>query len=392
MKSIIKSIYVGLLIFTLPLFGQEEQSNESNVPLETADQHEYKSPLDSITEDHFLIYNWDSGQLTFGGSIHRTFMFVDDGMNQEFLFMDSEQPPTHLRVSAENKLNDKFSVFGNLMIGIQSNRPFDVSQDNKNPDVAFRAIISEIGFRHKNIGSIELGRGFTSSAVFVEVDMSGTTVGSLINPGNLAPGLKFVNADTGELSDSKVFNYFVDTERLLVADRIRFDSKSFGGGFIIAASVATDSRWDASLRYFPKVDKWAFRAVLTYEQKPFRDLDSRALAGFGIRHEKTGLNLTTIASYGETPDERDPHGYAVKVGLTRSFTKLGRTAFSIDYSRGNDATIEGEKATSYSIFANQSINPINLVVYAGYRKYEVQDTNINLLPIGTTTLGVFFNF
>ena len=351
-----------------------------------------KSPLDSIVQDHFLMYDWESGHIAFGGSIHRTIMYVDDGLNNDIFFMDSEQPPTHLRVSVQNKLNKNFSVFGNLWIGIQSNRPFEVSQDNKNPGVAFRALISEVGISHKNIGSIELGRGFTSSAVFTEVDMSGTSVGSMLTSGNLAPGIKFVDADANELSDRQVFNYFLDTERLMLADRIRFDSKSFAGGLIASASAAADGRWDASVRYFPKVGKFAFRAVMTYEQKPFRDLDSRTLAGFGIRHEQSGVNLTTIASYGYTPDDRDPYGYVIKGGVTRRFTELGKTSFSIDYAQNYDATIEGERAKSYSFFVNQSFKPINLTVYLGYRKYDVQDSDLNLLPINTTTLGVFFNF
>lgn len=385
MKLILKLILLVTIFFHTSLMAQKDS-------IQASEKDDNKSPLDSIVQDHFLIYNWESGHISFGGSIHRTIMYVDDGLNNEFFFMDSEQPPTQLRVSVENELNDKISVFGNILIGIQSNRPFEVSQDDKNPGVAFRALISEIGFRHKKFGSVELGRGFTSSAVFVEVDMSGTATGSMITPGNLAPGMKFVDGDANELSDKQVYNYFLDTERLLLADRIRYDSNSFAGGFIVAASVAADNRWDASVRYFPKVGKFAFRAVMTYEQKPFRDLDSRTLVGFGLRHEESGINLSAIASYGYTPDDRDPYGYVIKAGLTRSFTDLGNTAFSIDYSRNNDATIEGEKATSYSFFANQSFDPINLVVYAGYRKYEVQDTDLNLLPINTMTLGVFFNF
>jgi len=392
MKSILKLLPLAAICCMTSLMAQRDAISVQKDSIGVSENDENKTPLDSIVQDHFLMYNWESGQVTFGGSIHRTIMVVDDGLNHELFFMDSEQPPTQLRASVKNKLNDKISVFGNILIGIQSNRPFEVSQDNKNPGVAFRAIVSEIGFRHEKLGSIELGRGFTSSAVFVEVDMSGTTVGSLITPGNLAAGMKFVDGDTNELSDRQVYNYFIDTERLLLADRIRYDSKSFAGGFIAAVSAAADSRWDASLRYFPKVGKWAFRAVLTYEQKPFGDLDSRALLGFGIRHEKSGLNLSTIASFGQTSDDRDPNAYILKAGLTRSFTKLGKTAFSIDYSRGNEATASGEKTTSYSFFANQTFNPINLVVYAGYRKYEVQGTALNLLPINTMTLGVFFNF
>ncbi|MGI9531132.1 porin [Lutimonas sp.] len=385
MKLIIQLIILFTVLLPVSLLAQRD-------PDSVSEKDTNKSRLDSIVQDHFLMYDWESGSISFGGSIHRTIMYVDDGLNNDFFFMDSEQPPTHLRVSVENSLNENISVFGNLWIGIQSNRPFEVSQDNKNPGVAFRALISEVGISHKKIGSLELGSGFTSSAVFTEVDMSGTSIGSMLTSGNLAPGMKFVDADSNELSDRQVFNYFLDTERLMLADRIRFDSKSFAGGFMVSASAAADSRWDASVRFFPEVGKWAFRAVLTYEQKPFRDLDSRTLAGFGIRHEETGINLTTIASYGFTPDDRDPYGFVIKGGIQQNFTDLGKTSFSIDYAKNHDATIEGERATSYSFFVNQSINPINLVIYLGYRKYDVTDSDLNLLPINTTTLGVFFNF
>ena len=389
MKLTLKLFFFSLfLCFAGTITGQQSETKVEQDSIE-----EGKGDTENLKKrDGVLSYNWESGRITFGGVIHRTVMYVADGINNDIFFMDSEQPPTQLKMNIENNLNDNISVFGKFLIGLQSNRPIEVSQDNKNPGVVFRAIISEVGFRHSKIGSIELGRGFTSSSVFNQADLSGTSTGSLIAIGNLAPGMKFVDRDANELSDRQVFNYFFDTQRLFVADRIRFDSNSFGGGFILAGSLAADDRWDASLRYFPKAGKFTFRGVVTYEQKPFRDINSRTVLGFGLRHEKSGVNISALGSYGETTDQRDPYGYVVKAGVTRSFTELGNTAFSMDYTQNKDAVIEGEKASSYGFFANQSIDPIRVVVYAGYRKYEVKETDLNLIPLNTMTLGISFSF
>ena len=87
--------------------------------------------------------------------------------------------------------------------------------------------------------------------------------------------MKFVDQSTNELSSVTVGQHFIDTERLLLTDRLRYDSPTIGNGMQVSGTIAADSRWDTAIRYYPLYDDWAIRVAATYQHKPFRDIQKR---------------------------------------------------------------------------------------------------------------------
>jgi hypothetical protein len=312
----------------------------------------------------FVMRQGEHGELRLGGRVHRVVVWVDDGASQQGFFMDSDQRPTMLRVDASNGSSSGWTVVGALEVGIQSNRAFKVSQDNPNPGTEITVRDANIALEHAEFGRASLGRGFAAAWVVPEIDLSGTVPSALLASGNLAPGMKFVDRSTNELSSIQVSDHFVDTERLLLVDRFRYDSPTLLGGLQLSGTVAADARWDLALRYYPSNDDWSIRAAATYEHKPFRDVDDRVNLYGSLRHNGTGLSLTSI----------------------------GSTAFSIDYGSLSDVIQEGDQGDGFGIFVQQEWDGIGLDVYAGFRRYDVRRPDIDLKPLNVVAFGVIFSF
>ena len=71
---------------------------------------------------------------------------------------------------------------------------------------------------------------------------------------------------------------------------------------------------------------------------------------------------------------------------------LGKTAFSIDYYEVKDLRLPGDKAESIGLFAVQKWPEYGVDFYAGFRRYDVQRSDINLKDLNLVRLGIALNF
>jgi hypothetical protein len=351
---------------------------------------------DVVEEDaghkSFVVRRGENGVFTLGGRLHRVFMYADDGASSDIFFMDSGQAPTMLRADISSRMSSDWTLSGAFEVGIQSNPAARVSQDDPNPGTDITVRESDLELKSDSYGTFSFGRGFSATWVVPEIDLSGTTPSAFLAVGNLAPGMKFVDRTTNELSSITVSQHFADTERLLLVDRFRYDSPSFGGGYQLSGTVAADARWDAALRYYPSNDDWTIRAAVTYQHKPFQDIDDRYDIGFAARHNATGLNINAGLVVGEARDGRDAATYIVKAGWLTNLNSLGYTAFSADFASGSNARLADDESESIGIFVQQRLESVGLDLYGGFRRYEVERPDIDLRPMNILALGANFTF
>jgi len=190
-----------------------------------------------------------------------------------------------------------------------------------------------------------------------------------------------------------VSDYFYSPERLLVTDRIRYDSPILLKSVQFTSSIAADQRWDAGVQFTPSIEKWLFKTIFTYEHKPLNNFKNRISSMASVKHKYTGLSTLVGFSFSETYDgNRKPWGYNTKLGWERQFLSLGSTAFSIDYAKGNDIYTLSETASSFGIFFQQTINLIDLDFYLGYRQYNANPSTENLFTLKTYTFGLIYSF
>jgi hypothetical protein len=326
---------------------------------------------DDTGREPFVVSRSENSVLTLGGRVHRVIMQVDDGASTNGFFMDSDQGPTMLRADISSRVSSDWTLGGALEVGIQSNRPFRVNQDNPNPGTDLTVREADLELKSDRYGTFSFGRGFSA---------------------NLAPGMQFIDRATNELSGIAVNQHFADTERLLLVDRLRYDSPSFAGGFQLSGTLAADARWDAALRYYPSHDNWTIRAAATYQHKPFQDIDDRYDIGFAARHNETGLSINVGLVGGEARDGRDLSAYIIKAGWLTNLNSLGYTAFSADFSSGSDARLADDEAESIGLFVQQKLDSVGLDLYGGFRRYEVERPDIDLRPMNVFALGAIFTF
>ena len=365
---------------------------DANTAKEAAATATETSKMPAEAESKLVFRKNENLSLQLSGRLHRMIMNVDDGADTTALFTDSEQGPTMLRFDATGKVNDGLTVGATIETGIRQNRPFQVSQDNTSAGTSVNVRIAEAFINSTRFGKLSLGRGFGASWLAPEMDLSGTQFASLLPVGMLAPGLKFVDASDNSLSDIQVLDHFVDVERLLLVDRVRYDSPQFGPNLQLSSSLAADSRWDVALRAKPKAsDSWTFVGGASYQHEPFLDIKSRQDAVVSMRHNASGLNLTVGAVREELDSGRDANTYIVKAGWLTDLVSLGKTAFSIDFYKVEDLRLSGDQADSIGLFAVQKWPTYGIDFYGGYRFYDVDRSDVDLKKLNLFALGVALN-
>ena len=359
------------------------------------DEAEEPLPVEDALEEDvrpLVVGKHKNVELTLGGRIHRMVMFAEDTVETNGFFTDSDQGPTAIRLGVSGKPSEALTLGATLEVAIQQNRPLRVNQEDKNPGVDLYGRIAEITFSGPAFGKFSFGRGFAASWLSPEMDLSGTQFASLLPVGMLAPGMRFIDGSTGELSDVTVGVYFVDLERLLIQDRVRYDSPRFAGGLQLSGTVASDGRWDGALRAKYTPGNFTLVGGSSYANEPFQDIDRRFDGVISLRHEPTGINFTAGGAREEFGRGSDGTSWILKAGWLAELFTLGKTAFSIDYYRVNDIRFDGDQATSYGLFMVQKWPAYGIDFYTGIRRYVVDETALELEPLLVVPFGIAWNF
>lgn len=394
-------IAMSILIIPIDLLAQQltaqkrARANEERI-------EQLQTELDSIkasivtpsSESANSSKNLNKLTWSLSGRIHRVMMVVEDGAETNGFFMDSDQGPTMLRVDAKApQSSNGWSIKGRLELGIQSNRAYQVSQDEPNPGTDLTVRDADIKIAHQSYGEFSIGRGSSAAWVVPEVDVSGTAPAALLAVGNFAPGMKFVDSTTGELTDIRVHHYFADTERLMLVDRVRYDSPSFYGGLTLSGTISADNRWDTALRYYPELDNWLVKSAITYQSKPFAGVENRLDVIISAQHKQTGVSFTAGHSLAKKELlSAYANGFVVKTGVQKSLFTIGASALSIDYSVGEDIRSNNDDVSSIGVVATQNWDALNTYLYVGLRRYSVNPADMTLEDLNVAAVGIMLSF
>lgn len=91
-------------------------------------------------------------------------------------------------------------------------------------------------------------------------------------------------------------------------------------------------------------------------------------------------------------DGRDVHGRFLKAGWLADLIPLGATAFSLDGVSVRNAAVAGERSQSFGAFVQQQWAEMGLLMYRGFRRYEVERPDITLKPLNILAAGASFSF
>jgi len=284
------------------------------------------------------------------GQINRAVMYADDGSTGKWFFVDNDNSSTRFRFTGANDFENSWKVGIVWEVEMQSNASNKVSMDeNDTSDVHFDERKMEF-WVSQTYGKAWLGQGDTASNGTSEVDLSGTTVAAYSSVGDVGSSFEFQKDGAG--TNITVGGSRSNFDGLSRKDRLRYDTPKFAG-FYGSASVMSENRWDAALRYAGDFG-WAKLAAAgawsdpgtsgdSELSNPVRDVDGWFSSSASMLFNN-GLNLTV--SYAKRDqDNTDPWNLFGKVG----YQFLEKHAASIQYSRTENLSAKDDKGDSFGL-------------------------------------------
>lgn len=322
----------------------------------------------------------DKYKLTLTGWVNRMVVYADDGVSNDFMFNDNNGASTRFRLTGAAKLDDEWSAGTDIELeAISANsRSSGLYTDSGSFSLNERKM--EFYIESKRLGRLTVGQGDTASNISSEVDLSGTAnLGGYSDIGATFGGIA-MRTKAGATGGT-INSLFSNLDGLHREDRVRYDSPTFGGGFVASASVTEGGATDAVLRYNAKIGTATVAGAVAYANS-----DSRDAAGFDFNDQyngsvsvrlENGFNVTLAAGSRDQKNNVDTTFYYGKLGYITKLNSLGTTAFSVDYFTQDDMNVKGAEGDAYGAWVVQVIDAMATDLYAGVRNHQYKTKTVD---------------
>lgn len=331
-------------------------------------------------------------RISVGGHLNRSVNFTDDGRNTTTYFVDNGNVPTYAYLKAHKPFSDDLTIGAHIEYSLQSNPATLASQDNRSAGYTTSGRFFEITADSKRYGKLYLGQGISSTYFLAELDKSGTVPFNMLSTGGAFGGVKFVNRETGALSDVTVLQAFLDLEAINLLGRVRYDTPLWNG-FQVGANLGEGGYTAGSLRWRGDAGPFDVFAAVSAQKNPQGGrIDERIDGGVGLLHRASGFNLSVggvSQEFKRELTEVDPHseGYTVRLGWRRDWNDLGETRIALDFQEADAVTTEEDTVKTTGLFVSQEFRSLNAETYIGYRRYQVDRPDLPLHDIDAFSLG-----
>lgn len=335
----------------------------------------------------------DRVQLSLSGQVNRALNLVNDGESTELYSVDNNTSGSRLRFTGISKINDDLSLGSRIEVGISPDASSQVSQTNPSSGTWFDQRWTELNLTSASYGKLSLGKGDTASNGTAEVDLSRTDVVQYASISDIAGGMLFrEEGGDNPLTTLKVSDVFQDRDGLSRQSRLRYDTPSFYG-FSLAGSLVTDQRYDAGLFWDGKGNGFKAAGAFAVSDPQLSDSGLQYDGSLSLLHQSSGLNFTLSGGVQERDNQEDATNLYGKIGWIADFTKLGNTAFGIDYTRSESLPSSHDSAWSTGATAVQFFDQIAAEFYIQYRLYILDQTSgpaLEDIKVGTVGARVKF--
>ena len=329
------------------------------------------------------------------GQLNRGVLIADDGDSTKTYQVDNDNSSTRIGLLGSVKPNEGWGIGTKFEVEFESNSSSAVNQDEQNGVGGdnFQERWVEI-FVQSPYGKLSLGQGDTASNNTSEVDLSGTTVAGYSDFNAVAGGMFFYDNETKDLSGTRPKDIFSNFDGLSRDDRIRYDTPEWNG-LSLATSAISGGGGDAALFYTFKNDQFKLAAATAYSNPGSTSdtIDDTVNGSVSLLHS-SGLNLTFAGGVRDLKDsDRDaPSFFYTKLGYRTSFSKLGDTAFSIDYGSNDDVKNDGDEAESFGAQFVQYIDNWATEFYLSFRNYDLDRSGADYEDVNALLSGLRVKF
>ena len=337
-----------------------------------------------------------SFSLDVSGQVDIGLMLTEDGDRTDLFVVDNDSSSTRLTIVGTSEWQSGAELGFRLQGELQLNGSNVVSQDDKDdvPEPLINDRIWEVFAGSPRFGLLAIGQGSTASDGVSEIDLSGTGVVGYSSTADLGAGLRL--RSDGALTDTPLGSAFSNFDGLGREARIRYDTPEFGGA-TLAFSVTDQDSHDVALTFERGLGEGSANAVTLAggiawsESEDDIELINGSLS---ILHDRTGLNVTIAAARREGVDgASDPELGYIKLGWrSDDLVGLGGTAFSIDYARNDDVGADGSEGDAVGVQAVQTVDRLNMELFAGYRRFDVDRADADFEDVDVFTLGGRYQF
>lgn len=340
--------------------------------------------------------------LSINGFINAAMMGTNDGKNND-IFFGSGSPTSRLTLKDITQINPDFSAGATLELGFSINSLRTVDSSNPaNSNLNMR--VAEL-FVQTKLGKISLGQGSMATDNIAYSDFSGTGMISRATLEDIGGGIRLIDKATGSPEETILVGTYINgLDGLGRRGRVRYDSPTVAG-FSLATSAGANNQQDqdVALKYAKQFGRTAIAAQVGYTSQ--QSLGPGPLATPATGHVLNlsagfllpcGLNLTGSYAnlFAKQSGRNDPHYVYIKPGYQHRFLTLGMTAISADFARYDNMETSKSDATSTGFQVVQSVNPLNLAIYGGYRYFHIGKSGLanNFRNVKLATLGAMIKF
>ncbi|WP_133065478.1 porin [Niveispirillum lacus] len=308
-------------------------------------------------------------KLMLSGQIGRAVQYADDGFDNDTMFVNNSQGSTRIRVAGTAKLDDNWTAGSDIEFETSSGSSRTTGFGTDAGAFSVNERKAEFWVQHKSFGRLWVGQGDTATNVTSEVDLSGTaTLISHNDIGSLFGGVLFRNKANRAAGPNinTVFNNFDGLSR---DDRIRYDTPTFGGGFMLSTSFIEGGATDFAGRYTGKIGTTEVSGAIGYVDNDSRTgFDTQTNGSLSVKFAN-GFNVTAA---GGTRDigPRDSDFWYGKLGYLANVTGLGNSSFVVDYLVQKDLAIAGGDAKAWSVGYVQTVDAFATDFYISYRNHS----------------------
>lgn len=314
--------------------------------------------------------------LTISGQINQAMNVVGDGTETVFTFVDNDVSNSRIAFDGSGAFDNGVTAGVTLEVAFSPNNSYDVSQISETSDDFIDVRKAEARVRHDDYGMVMFGKGQGASDDVSEYDLS-ITAGPIQYSGVADPvgGILLRNAN-GTLSGTTVGDAFYNFDALGRYNRFEYITPVMLGALQGAASIGSEGRWDAALKWGYDYNDWTGAKLGPFltlggiaVSDPSEDgVDYRVNGSASILHEDTGLSFTFSAGT-DFAEGRDPYNLYGKLGWNANLFDVGATGFGLDYTYSRDIAAPGDTGQSVGFAAVQTIDGYGIEIYGQVRGF-----------------------
>ncbi|MDD2499702.1 MAG: porin [Geobacter sp.] len=335
----------------------------------------------------------DRIRLAISGQLNRAMNVASDGVSTRIYHVDNDGSNSRFRLVGSAKINDDLSLGTRIEIAVAPDISTRVSQTSQVYGDYFNQRWAEVSLASKRFGKLSIGKGDTASNTTAEADLSKTSVVQYSQIYTMAGGMLFREKNGARaLTSLKISDVFNNGDGLTRQSRLRYDSPGFYG-FSLAGSLVAGQRSDIALYWggegYGFQGGGAFAVANTKGTASYSTLpDARLLydGSFSLLHKQTGLNVTVSGSLLERTAAGNRTNLYTKLGWIAHFTRLGSTAFGLDYTRTSNGYADGDRATSVGAAVVQAFEQYATELYVQYRIHALE-RSASLAPVSDINVG-----